>query len=948
MATTKFATFLHTRTNKITRLLIYVVLEWTLIFLLLLNSLFSYLIHKFALYFGLKPPCLFCSRLDHHLDSQKTTQNNFSSYTKFICEQHATEISKIGYCSSHKKLFESKIVCDGCCSSSFSEQHDAPLFKWMKEIGIVEEIEDEKNDTIKKCCCCDKIISHRKDSSTSPYIDFMANLITERELDGCFPDHDIVTNQRDSLSFDQFDSGYQVLDDGEEDEVEDDDEEKEDEIEEEDDDVGLEEEKQPLLSINDDNNMIVTNQNVCSDMLPQHIEFYIDHDDYRLIPVEIAANSVSFGSNGKESKLGGVKLDEEDEMNQHLEEFDNQVDFVFEGDELRACCKVIAKQLSSIQEEEEEQDTLNEQVEAAVEVSQECEVEKSPLDSQELDDAVRTIENLSVLQEKEEEDEANPDQVEVAAEVMVETTAEVTTEVEKLPLDNQELVDVNRGIENLSILQLQEISLQGYKEDTESHCRRDEIGEENENLTQEALIENSAITGNGFCEVSHTSMQLLSTDENENVTEVEAEAQIKNEKIPEVYEIEEQKVSESYEIEEDKIPETPTCLESLDFQNKIQVLGTTGSLTEESIDGSIISENEIGDGATLIQKLKLELQSERKTLRELYAELEEERNASAIAANQTLAMINRLQEDKATMQMEALQYQRMMEEQSEYDQEALQMMNELMVKREKEKQELEKELEVYRKKLLDFEEREKIRILSRRMEGSLRSRNSSASCSYGEESDGLSIDLNHEVKDHEEESGGISLHCGEENGHHDTPSDEVLNLQDSLVGFEDERQSILEQLKVLEEKLFTLAEEEEEDIDEFNEENGGENGITHMNGKHQERLINGSMQKRLLPLFDEVEMLDGKEEGFDTVVDKSSITKFELEKKRLAIEEEVDHVYERLHALEADREFLKHCIGSLKKGDKGLDLLQEILQHLRDLKNVELHVMKNIDPCASV
>ena len=46
----------------------------------------------------------------------------------------------------------------------------------------------------------------------------------------------------------------------------------------------------------------------------------------------------------------------------------------------------------------------------------------------------------------------------------------------------------------------------------------------------------------------------------------------------------------------------------------------------------------------------------------LYAELEEERSAAAIAANQMMAMINRLQEEKAAIQMEALQYQRMMEE----------------------------------------------------------------------------------------------------------------------------------------------------------------------------------------------------------------------------------------------------------------------------------------------
>ncbi|KAJ6318410.1 hypothetical protein OIU76_013871 [Salix suchowensis] len=60
-----------------------------------------------------------------------------------------------------------------------------------------------------------------------------------------------------------------------------------------------------------------------------------------------------------------------------------------------------------------------------------------------------------------------------------------------------------------------------------------------------------------------------------------------------------------------------------------------------------------------------------------------------------------------------------------------------------------------------------------------------------------------------------------------------------------------------------------------------------------------------------------------------------MDRKKLAVEEEVDHVYERLQALEADREFLKHCITSSRKGDKGIELLQDILQHLRDLRTVE-------------
>ncbi|KAE8699900.1 putative myosin-binding protein 5 [Hibiscus syriacus] len=89
---------------------------------------------------------------------------------------------------------------------------------------------------------------------------------------------------------------------------------------------------------------------------------------------------------------------------------------------------------------------------------------------------------------------------------------------------------------------------------------------------------------------------------------------------------------------------------------------------------------------------------DRKSLMALYMELDEERSASAEAAYNAMAMITRLQAEKAAVQMEALQYQRMMEEQAEYDQEALEEMVNLVAKREEELNELEAELEVYRAK----------------------------------------------------------------------------------------------------------------------------------------------------------------------------------------------------------------------------------------------------------
>lgn len=93
------------------------------------------------------------------------------------------------------------------------------------------------------------------------------------------------------------------------------------------------------------------------------------------------------------------------------------------------------------------------------------------------------------------------------------------------------------------------------------------------------------------------------------------------------------------------------------------------------------------------------LQSERDTLAALYSELEEERNASATAASEALAMISRLQEEKAAVQMEARQFQRMVLEKAMYDQEAIEVLKEILAKREEEKIVLEDEIRLCKQKL---------------------------------------------------------------------------------------------------------------------------------------------------------------------------------------------------------------------------------------------------------
>ncbi|XP_022771467.1 uncharacterized protein LOC111314401 isoform X2 [Durio zibethinus] len=103
-----------------------------------------------------------------------------------------------------------------------------------------------------------------------------------------------------------------------------------------------------------------------------------------------------------------------------------------------------------------------------------------------------------------------------------------------------------------------------------------------------------------------------------------------------------------------------------------------------------------GDEANRIRMLEQALEEEKATHAALYLELEKERAAAASAADETLTMILRLQEDKALIEMEARQYQRMIEEKIAYDEEEMNILKEILVRREKENHLLEKEVEAYR------------------------------------------------------------------------------------------------------------------------------------------------------------------------------------------------------------------------------------------------------------
>ncbi|XP_068666106.1 uncharacterized protein [Aristolochia californica] len=107
-----------------------------------------------------------------------------------------------------------------------------------------------------------------------------------------------------------------------------------------------------------------------------------------------------------------------------------------------------------------------------------------------------------------------------------------------------------------------------------------------------------------------------------------------------------------------------------------------------------------------IRILEHALEEEQVARAALYLELEKERSAAATAADEAMGMICRLQKEKASIEMEARQYQREIEEKSVYDEEEMNILKEILLRREKEKLVLEKEVEMYHQMILSDEKRE--------------------------------------------------------------------------------------------------------------------------------------------------------------------------------------------------------------------------------------------------
>ncbi|KAF8098652.1 hypothetical protein N665_0261s0021 [Sinapis alba] len=842
MAANRFATLIHRKTNRITLVLVYAFLEWSLIFFILLNSLFSYFILRFADYFGLKRPCLLCSRLDRFFDPSGKSP----SHKDLLCDDHSLEISTV----PSKPLFESKGSLEGrdefpkelvCCPLMEPDLGDDKGYGFITANLIGDDVQvhngrlfNERSRSIfvlEEGLGSEHLIDSQERSFTRFEEETEERVVDEEQEE---TEEKVVDDEEEEETeekvIDEEETEEKVIDDDEEEETE------EKVVNDEDDD-----EFSCFVSSFDCNKEVVVREKEEEenrvDLVMEvdetddkpapatNLEFYIDDQDCHLIPV------------GEFYKPTEEVREISDVNGDFILDFGAEPDFT----------------AAAAAEEEED-----------VRLSSEEEVSKP--------DNAKTNQGalLMLICPDQQQQQPEPD-FSAAAE-------EEKEQVSAVPSPRESKQDDDETKQDDELLQVQ------TDEETDG-----EVSIGTEIPDHEQLGDNQ----------SHELIPQDNDDDNnhENDTLEFKTVDIETRR-PVLHANEERLLKTSRSIE--SLHGLHNAMFQLDRTEPEPTLNSMELLT--------------------VDKLKSELEEERKALNALYEELEEERSASATAANETMAMINRLHEEKAAMQMEALQYQRMMEEQSEFDQEALQLLNELIVKREKENAEIEKELEVCRKRLEEYEAKERMGMMMRRMRDS-------------------SVDSYRNNGDSDENNGELQHKNVEESEMENTPVDVVLRLDECLDDYEGERLSILGRLKFLEEKLTALNDEEdkEEEAKTF-ESNGSINGNGHVheketNGKH--RVLKS---KRLLPLFDAVDGEIGNGDHYENGVDESE--KGEI----VTVEEEVDELYERLEALEADREFLRHCVGSLKKGDKGVHLLHEILQHLRDLKNIDLiRVRENED-----
>ncbi|XP_019424663.1 PREDICTED: uncharacterized protein LOC109333605 isoform X1 [Lupinus angustifolius] len=124
--------------------------------------------------------------------------------------------------------------------------------------------------------------------------------------------------------------------------------------------------------------------------------------------------------------------------------------------------------------------------------------------------------------------------------------------------------------------------------------------------------------------------------------------------------------------------------------------GLDDGVEEKEKDENI--EDEMFDVMTLRKLVKIE----RQRYHAACAEIDKERMAASSAAEETMAMILRLQSEKSSIEIQGNQFRRMVEQKQEYDHEVIEELRWAIMQHESRKSLLENQLGIYREKLREY------------------------------------------------------------------------------------------------------------------------------------------------------------------------------------------------------------------------------------------------------
>lgn len=869
------------------------VLEWLLMLLLFLDALYSYLVMKFARLCKLQTPCLLCSRLDHILGNEKT-----GFYWNLICKVHKSEISSLAFCHVHQKLADVHDMCEGCLLSFATEKKSNPetYRSLVGKLGMALDGNEDIDLKLPPVTNSDGLQNglHGDDVAEVPLLKKDPVLLM-RTCSCCFNSfrnkpHAVSSLQNKSTGVDPAEFGISLLNA-----------------------IGRNDlHHQDDLSKTRENSLGPT---ATYHLGNQHFD-RLSHIGYS----ELKVNSDS------ESEVPSSDDDDGNTLVHGTEELKQDSDSRCPQPEP---VSMISNSLSTTISDDAAPEKSIHPPHLMREPSDSIpEKQLHVSESHDISSLASSIAAGHVLEE------VNWSRGDLGADPPLSKVMpqgpQVPSEVSNMKVDILETHD--------------DVHISTSCGEVSKDLSSTEI-----NLKTEQIMGDTGSSLNTHMDLNDAYKLAVGNKDNStssNFTEVITGRD--SSKVQEDLKLLISQISAAKGLEtrwSDMSP-SPRVYGQGDepvLQNITKRLSIERNESGlESLEGSLVSEVE---GESTVDRLKRQIELDRKSISLLYKELEEERGASAIAANQAMAMITRLQEEKAAMQMEALQYQRMMEEQAEYDQEALQKSNEVLSQREKEIQDLEAELEIYRNHFSD---------------GSLADR-------VPEKFDDVVPRENNPSSTTLEKESGISKWSGSG------------PLKVPLLDFEDEKDYISNCLKKLEKKLHLFSNNgvyidvsrfdvKQDEYSEKRYEDGHRNvaldhdvkingeyleeavGVNDLEHPHWTNLSQENSQTGGSVLSGNKKPSNSKTSSFvsSQVVQSTTpqnhedssdgyrqyLSLVDKECDLATLENEFSHLNERLEALEADHNFLEHTINSLRNGDDGVQFIQEIACHLRELRRI--------------